>query len=86
MSNRSNLSQTDRVLNELNKGKTLTADQIARKFKAGNPHEVIRKLREAGEAIYTNLNASGIANYRLGTARKQHIRTAYARRGARAFR
>ena len=78
-------TQTEAVLNELQKGKTLTARQIENKFNAGNPHEVIRKLREAGNPIYTNL-ANGLANYRLGTARKQHIRTAYARRGANAFR
>jgi hypothetical protein len=85
MTNRTNSTQTERVLNALVQGKTLTANQIANKFGAGNPHEVIRKLREAGNPIYTNL-VNGLANYRLGTARKQHIRTAYARRGANAFR
>jgi len=86
MANRNNSSQTARVLAALNQGKTLTARQIANKFGAGNPHEVIRRLREEGEPIYSNINANGIANYRLGTPRKSNNRIAYRVFGANALR
>jgi hypothetical protein len=79
----------DSVLNALQNGEELTAAQISARFNAGNPHEVVRKLREKGHAIYLNArtNSKGevTQKYRLGTPSRAMVAAAYAVLGTSAF-
>jgi hypothetical protein len=67
------MNKTQRVLNALANGEELTAKQIASRYKAANPADVIFRLRNQGYAIYLNerKNAKGtVMKYRLGTPRQ----------------
>lgn len=78
------MSQKTRVLNFLEAGNTLTEDTaIANGIK--NVREVVRTLREEGNAIYYNTRASGNSFYRLGAPSKRMVATAYKALGAHAF-
>lgn len=76
------MTKTDSVLAAFQKGDELTAAQIRARFGAGNPHEVVRSLREKGFAIYLNegKNSKGetVRKYRLGTPSRAMIAAAYA--------
>jgi hypothetical protein len=80
-------SQPARLLNALQAGEQLTAKQIASRFSAGNPHEVVRQLRAKGYAIFGNArtNSKGATKtfYRLGTPTRSMVTAAYALLGAR---
>ena len=83
------MTKTDSVLNALLSGEELTASQIRSRFGAGNPHDVVRVLREKGYAIYLNerTNSKGevTQKYRLGTPSKQMVALAYAVMGNEVF-
>ena len=83
------MSKTDSVLSALQNGEELTAAQIAARFNAGNPREIVRKLREKGHAIYLNerTNSKGevTMKYRLGTPSRKMVALAYAVMGNEAF-
>jgi len=50
-----NATQLDYVFEALvNRGEELTAAQITSRYGAGNPYELIRKIRNMGYAIYLN--------------------------------
>jgi len=82
-------TKTDSVLNALMNGEELTALQIRSRFSVGNPHEVIRSLREKGYAIYLNerTNSKGevTQKYRLGTPSRAMVAAAYAVLGTDVF-
>ena len=48
------MTKTDAVLAAFRNGEELTASQIRARFGAGNPHDIVRSLREKGYAIYLN--------------------------------
>jgi len=83
------MTKTNQVLSALKNGEQLTANQIAARYNLGNPHEVIRSLREKGYAIYLNerTNSKGeiTQKYRLGTPSRKMVATAYAVFGNEAF-
>ncbi len=80
-------SQSARLLTALKSGEQLTAKQIASRFSAGNPHDVVRQLRADGYAIFGNVrtNSKGAAKtfYRLGTPTRAMVASAYEMLGAR---
>ena len=78
------MNQKQRVLNYLQNGNNLTvAEANARGI--ANVGEVVRSLREEGNAIYLNKRANGKSFYRLGTPTKQMVAAAFALNGAAAF-
>jgi predicted transcriptional regulator len=83
------MTKTDSVLAALQNGEELTAAQIRSRFSVGNPHEVIRSLREKGFAIYLNdrTNSKGevTQKYRLGTPSRAMVALAYAVMGNEVF-
>ena len=83
------MTKTESVLTALRNGEELTAAQIRTRFSAGNPHEVVRKLREQGHAIYLNerTNSKGevTSKYRLGTPSRKMVALAYAVMGNEVF-
>jgi predicted ArsR family transcriptional regulator len=76
------MSQKAKVLAALKAGEQLTAKQIAARFSAKNPHEVVRQIREEGFAVYGNkrTNSKGETKtfYRLGTPSRKMVAAAYA--------
>jgi hypothetical protein len=80
------MSKIQRVLEAFQNGEQLTAKQIASRYSAGNPREVVRQLRSKGYAIYANprTNSKGETKtfYRLGTPTRSMVATAYAVVGA----
>ena len=83
------MTKTNQVLTALQNGEQLTANQIAARYSVGNPHEVIRSLREKGYAIYLNecKNSKGeiTQKYRLGKPSRKMVAAAYAVFGNAAF-
>jgi hypothetical protein len=83
------MTKTNSVLAALKNGEELTAAQIRSRFSVGNPHEVIRTLREEGHAVYLNerTNSKGVvtSKYRLGTPSRKMVALAYAAFGKDAF-
>jgi LEA14-like dessication related protein len=83
------MTKTDSVLAALKNGDMLTAAQIKARFSVGNPHEVVRTLRERGYAIYLNehTNSKGevTQKYRLGTPSREMVALAYAVMGKEVF-
>jgi hypothetical protein len=83
------MTKTDLILAALQKGDQLTVAQMRSRFGAGNPHEVIRTLREKGFAIYLNehTNSKGevTQKYRLGKPSRKMVAAAYALMGSNAF-
>ena len=83
------MTKTDSLLAALRTGEELTVAQIRHRFGAGNPHEVVRKLREQGHAIYLNerKNSRGeiVSKYRLGTPSRAMVQAAYATLGSAVF-
>jgi len=70
-----------RVLTALENGDRLTAKQIAARYGAGNPGEVIRQLRMDGYPIFLNrvANSKGEVKgkYRLGSPTRRQIAAGY---------
>lgn len=56
-----NVSKSDRLATALCEGAQLTARQIASRFRAANPHDLVYKLRSIGMAIdlNTRMNSKG---------------------------
>lgn len=83
------MTKTNQVLSALQNGEQLTAKQIAARYSVGNPHEVIRSLREKGYAIYLNehTNSKGEVSqkYRLGSPSRKMVAAAYAAVGNSLF-
>lgn len=83
------MSHTAKVLRHLLKGNTLTASEIAGKFGAGNPTEVIRQLRVKGYAVYSNKtklwDGTSTTKYRIGRPSRKMVALAYAVSGADLF-
>lgn len=74
------MTKTEKLLQLLQSGQNLTAKEIAKHTKLGNPGEAIRQLRNQGYCIYTNKNG-----YRLGTPTKAMVRFVAAYAGGEAF-
>jgi hypothetical protein len=83
------MTKTDSLLAALQKGEEFTVAQIRHRFGAGNPHEIVRSLREKGHAIYLNerTNSKGTVTqkYRLGTPSRAMVAAAYAIAGSELF-
>jgi len=82
------MSQKAKVLAALKNGEQFTAKQIAARFSAKNPHDVVRRIREEGYAVYANkrTNSKGATKtfYRLGTPSRKMVAAAYMVMGASA--
>ncbi len=64
-------TKTNRLLNALATGKEMTTAQIVARFGILNPSSAVHRLREQGEAIYTNTyntKRGVVKKYRLGVA------------------
>ncbi len=83
------MTKTDAVLAALRNGEELPANQIRARFGAGNPHDIVRSLREKGYAIYlnerTNSRGEVTQKYRLGTPTREMVALAYAVHGNELF-
>jgi hypothetical protein len=83
------MTKTDSLLAALRTGEELSVAQIRHRFGAGNPHEVVRSLREQGHAIYLNerKNSKGetVSKYRLGKPSRKMVAAAYAILGGAVF-
>lgn len=80
------MTKTARVLNAFLNGEKLTAKQIAARFGAGNPHEIVRSLRSKGYAIYLNEHTNSKGNttnkYRLGAPSRAIVAAGIAALGS----
>lgn len=77
-----NATQLDRVFEALvNRGEELTAAQIKARYGAGNPHDLVYKIRQMGYAIYLNerKNSKGetVAKYRAGKPSRKIVAAGY---------
>lgn len=77
-----NATQLDNVFEALvNRGEELTAAQISARYGAGNPHELIRKIRNMGYAVYLNKHTDSkgrvTQKYRFGTPSRKLIAAGY---------
>jgi len=83
------MTKIDSVLAAFQNGEELTAAQISARFRARNPHEVVRALRERGHAVYLNerTNSKGETSmkYRLGKPSRAMVAAAYSVLGTTAF-
>lgn len=89
MTTTTTVSKTDQILEAFKNGQVLTSAQIAARYNVGNPHEVIRSLREKGYAIYMNevKNSKNEykTKYRLGKPSRKMVAAAYAVLGGTVF-
>jgi hypothetical protein len=69
---RAGKSKTQRVLELLETGKTVTWKTLRTRFDLTSPRAMVDKLRAAGNMIYINKTAEG-TSYRLGTPSKAII-------------
>jgi len=74
-------TKTDKVLNALQSGRTLSSAQMRSQFGVGNPQAVIQTLRFKGFAIYLNTvtDTKGRSRnvYRLGNASRAVVAAGY---------
>ena len=68
----SGLSKTQRVLNLLSSGKSISWKTLRTKFDLTSPRAMVDKLRAEGNMIYINRSAEG-TSYRLGSPSKAII-------------
>ena len=68
----SGLSKTQRVLNLLSSGKSISWKTLRTKFYLTSPRAMVDKLRAEGNMIYINKSAEG-TSYRLGSPSKAII-------------
>jgi hypothetical protein len=68
----SGLTKTQRVLNLLSSGKSVSWKTLRTKFDLTSPRAMIDKLRAEGNMIYINKSSKG-TSYRLGTPSKAII-------------
>jgi len=69
---RAKLSKTQKVLNLLTKGESVSWKALRNKFDLRSPTQMIGKLRNQGIMIYTNRSSKGVS-YRVGTPSKAVI-------------
>ena len=69
---RAKLSKTQKVLNLLTKGESVSWKALRNKFDLRSPTQMIGKLRNQGVMIYTNKSSNGVS-YRVGTPSKAVI-------------
>jgi hypothetical protein len=69
---RDKLSKTQKVLNLLTKGESVSWKALRNKFDLRSPTQMIGKLRNQGIMIYTNRSSKGVS-YRVGTPSKAVI-------------
>jgi|TARA_Y100000389_G_scaffold57281_1_gene53252 hypothetical protein len=62
---RKSLSKTQKVLNLLNKGESVSWTTLRNKFDLKSPRAMVDKLRSQGNMIYINKTAKG-TSYRVG--------------------
>lgn len=77
-----NATQLDNVFEALvNRGEQLTAAQIKARYGAGNPHELIRKIRNMGYAVYLNKHTDSkgrvTQKYRYGKPSRALVAAGY---------
>jgi len=74
-------TKTDKVLNALQSGRTLSSAQMRSQFGVGNPQAVIQTLRFKGFAIYLNTvtDTKGRSRnvYRLGNPSRAVVAAGY---------
>ena len=63
---RPKISKTQKVLNLLSKGESVSWKTLRGRFDLISPRAMVDKLREQGHMIYINKNVKG-TSYRLGT-------------------
>jgi len=63
------LTKKERVLNLLNKGKSVTWSTLRTKFDLTSPRAMVDQLRTEGHMVYINQTSNG-TSYRLGTPTK----------------
>ena len=63
------LTKKERVLNLLNKGKSVTWSTLRTKFDLTSPRAMVDQLRTEGHMVYINQTSKG-TSYRLGTPTK----------------
>ena len=66
------LTKKQRVLNLLNKGKSVTWSTLRTKFDLTSPRAMVDQLRTEGHMVYINQTSNG-TSYRLGTPTKAII-------------
>ena len=83
------MSNTNKVLEALQNGETLTAAQMTARYGVKNPHDVVRTLRNSGYAVYLNKtkNSKGetLSKYRLGNPTRAIIAAGIAALGSEAL-
>ena len=63
------LTKKERVLNLLNKGKSVTWSTLRTRFDLTSPRAMVDQLRTEGHMVYINQTSNG-TSYRLGTPTK----------------
>ena len=63
------LTKKQRVLNLLNKGKSVTWSTLRTKFDLTSPRAMVDQLRTEGHMVYINQTSNG-TSYRMGTPTK----------------
>ena len=63
------LTKKERVLNLLNKGKSVTWSTLRTKFDLTSPRAMVDQLRTEGHMVYINQTSNG-TSYRMGTPTK----------------
>ena len=66
------LTKKERVLNLLNKGKSVTWSTLRTRFDLTSPRAMVDQLRTEGHMVYINQTSNG-TSYRLGTPTKAII-------------
>ena len=85
MSNVTATTQSQKVLNFLRSGQSLSAKQASGLFGVTSLGKRVSELRANGHAIYTNRAKNGTTVYRLGTPSRAMIAAAYQAAGSSVF-
>ena len=73
------------VLDYLSTGRSLTPAQAAGSMQIGDPYATVRRLRESGNAVYTNKTSQGNISWRLGRPSKRMVAAAFSAYGTDIF-
>lgn len=75
------LNQTQRVLTALQSGESLTAKQIAARFKVASPRKIVSNIRYEGYAVYLNKHTDTKGRithkYRIGKPSREIVAAGY---------
>lgn len=85
MSNVTATTQSQKVLNFLRSGQSLSAKQASGLFGVTSLGKRVSELRASGYPIYTNTAKNGATVYRLGTPSRAMIAAAYRAAGSSVF-